>query len=324
MKSWQTKSLTILVVMAGLVVIPFFASGYITRFLTAVFMYLILTQAWNLFGGYTGYISFGHVAFFGVGAYSTAICMTKLNLPFHIGLAASALVPTIVALGLSFILFKLRGHYFVMGSLAIAEVFREIVSNMTSVTEGGMGITMPLLPWEVETLNKVFYFLMLITAVVTAITVLITVRSRYGYAFRAIRDGELGASAIGINTTLYKTFSLCLSALFVGITGGIYAYWITYIEPNNVFNAQISILMLVMVYLGGRGTILGPILGASVLELLSEIFWVKFLTIHTAILGIMIVVVVLFMPGGIMELVTRGRAGISWQWFKQNLTRYKV
>jgi len=161
-------------------------------------------------------------------------------------------------------------------------------------------------------------------AVLTVITTVIVVRSRSGYAFLAIRDGELVASVLGINTVFYKTFCLALSSFFPALAGGIYAYWMTYVEPASVFDIKISILMLVMAFLGGRGTVLGPILGAFLLQVLSEIFWAKFITIHTAILGVVMVIVILFLPGGIVELVKRGREGFSLRWLRENLNRYRV
>ena len=317
---WSVAS----IVLAVLLILPFTASGYVVRFLTFTFMFLILAESWNLFGGYTGYTSFGHVAFFGIGAYSTAICMVKLGIPFCVSAILGGAFSALMALLLATVLFRMKSHYFVMGSLGVAEVTREIVSNMTKITGGGMGLTMPILPWEAQTSNTFFYFLMFGVAVLTVITTVIVVRSRSGYAFLAIRDGELVASVLGINTVFYKTFCLALSSFFPALAGGIYAYWMTYVEPASVFDIKISILMLVMAFLGGRGTVLGPILGAFLLQVLSEIFWAKFITIHTAILGVVMVIVILFLPGGIVELVKRGREGFSLRWLRENLNRYRV
>ena len=305
-------------------VLPWVGTGYLTRFTTNLLMFMVLAQAWNLIGGLAGYPSFGNVAFFGIGAYTTGIMMAKTGLPFLPSLALAAPAGAVFAVAIGLPVLRLRGHYFAVATFATAEAMREIVNNLTGLTGGGMGLSLPLMSGGARAIGFFFYYLMFgLFLAALAVSVLVA-RSRLGYGLLAIREDEEAAMVAGIDTTRYKVIAFALSAFLTALAGGIYAYWITYIEPANVFDVLIGVTMLVMVLLGGSGTLWGPPVGAIVLIVLTEVVWARFLELHAAILGGVIILVVIFLPDGLMAMVRQGRRGLSPANLLQNIRRYGV
>lgn len=293
-----------------LVLGPFILSGYWVRVLTSVFMYAALACSMNLIAGYTGYADFGNVVFLGVGAYTTAILMNETSLPLPAAVLAGGMVCMLYAGLLGWPILRLRGHYFAIATLGVNEATKQIVRNLSGLTGGGMGITLPLSGLGPKDFNTLIYFIMFgLMLAYLGITYFIR-RRPFGYALMSIRDDEDAAEVMGINTTRYKMMAWGTSAFLTGVVGGFFAYWYTYIEPPAVFNIVISIKYLIMMLLGGGGTILGPVIGAFILGLLSEVIWGRFMELHMAVLGLVIVLVVLLMPGGFMELI-RGRLSLS-------------
>ncbi|MGH7267181.1 MAG: branched-chain amino acid ABC transporter permease [Candidatus Rokuibacteriota bacterium] len=288
-------------VVALLAVAPWVASGYWVRVLSGIFMFGALAQSLNFMAGFTGYADFGNVVFFGVGAYVTATLMLKAGLPVLLAVPAGSLAAALLASLLGLPLLRLRGHYFAIATIGVLEAVREITSNV-AFFGGGMGITLPVFTESPEAFYRVIYYALL--AVLTAHTAVAwwLGRSRFGYALRTIKADEEAAAVMGIHTTRYKTLVWALSAFCTGTVGGIYAYWLKYIEPPFVFDILISVKYWIMMLLGGAGTVLGPIAGAFLLELLSVFIWGQFLRGHMLILGVAITLVVLFMPGGFIEL----------------------
>lgn len=301
---------------------PFVLTGYWVRVLTDIFMYAILAQAWNLIAGYAGYPAFGNVVFFGTGAYTTAILMMKAHLPFLPSLLAGGVFSLLYASVLGPPVLRLKGHYFAIATVALDLATREVVFNMTGLTGGGSGLTLPLSPLSPKVFFGGIYALMLAILLLTVLVTFLISRSRFGYGLRAIRADEDGAATLGVNTTLYKTAAWALSALFTGLAGGVYVYWTTYIEPSVVFDMRIAAQFAIMVFLGGAGTILGPVLGAFVLVLLSDLLWSRFLYLHTAILGFIVVLVVIFLPKGLMDFFVTGRFGLAY--FRRNLKEHRI
>lgn len=314
--------LLIILALAFLLSAPFFLTGYWVRVLTDSFMYGVLAQAWNLIAGYAGYPAFGNVVFFGTGAYTTAILMVKAQLPFPPSLLAGGIFSLLYAGLLGLPVLRLKGHYFAIATVALDLATREAVFNMTGLTGGGTGLTLPLSPLSPKAFFGGIYFLMLGILILTILTIFLVTRSRFGYGLRAIRADEDGAATLGVNTTLFKTIAWSLSAFFTGLAGGVYAYWTAYIEPSVVFDMRIAAQFTIMTFLGGAGTILGPILGAFVLVLLSDLIWSRFLYLHTAILGFIIVLVVIFLPKGLMDVFTTGRFGLAY--FLRNLKEHRI
>jgi branched-chain amino acid transport system permease protein len=290
-------------------VLPFLVTGFWVRLVTSIFMFAILASALNIIAGYTGYAAFGNMIFFGMGAYTVAVLMTKAGFPFLAAFLCAGVLSMVLAVLLGLLLLRLKGHYFALGSLGAMEAVRQIVDIWTDLTGGSQGITVPALRGSPHFVNTFFYFAMFALLVVIVIFVSRLHRNRLGYAFKAIRADEEAANVMGINTTKYKIIAWSLSALFTGLTGAIYAYWFSYIDPPTVFNVMWVVNMFVIILIGGIGTVFGPVVGAVILETVSELVWSRFINLHLGILGTIIILAVLFMPKGILSLNWKGLAG---------------
>ena len=298
MRSW----LTLAVIAPLLAALPLVGNNYALRLATTVFMYSVMAQSWNFIGGLAGYPSFATAAFFGLGAYASAILQNH-GVPMVPAWACAGVAALLFAAFLGGAILHLRGHYFAIASLIVAEMLREIVNTLPDFTGGGKGMNLPLLKLSVTAQAQFFFYAMLALAVLTVATAIVIHRSKLGFGLRCIQQNESAADIIGINSYAYKTAGFCLSAVFVGVAGAIYASWVNYIDPPDVFDVLISVKPMVMVLLGGLGTIFGPPLGAVVLLLLEEVVWRNFLTMHVAALGVIIVVLVLFLPHGLLALI---------------------
>ena len=315
----QKNGIVLTILTLLFIALPFFVSGFWVRLVTGIFMFAILASALNIIAGFTGYAAFGNMIFFGVGAYTTAIFMNKLRFPFFTSLMLSGAIAVLLAIVLGLLLLRLKGHYFALATLGAAEGMHQLVNNLTDLTGGGQGMSLPQMKGSPFVLNLFFYFLMFFFLVIITFIVWQLSKNRLGYAFKAIRANEEAASVMGINTTYYKIYAWSLSGLFTGFTGGIYAYWFTYIDPPTVFDVMMVVKMFVIILIGGAGTVFGPIIGAFILESISELVWAKFINLHLGILGTIIMLVVIFMPNGIIDLVTnkRGFKGII-KYLKEN------
>lgn len=283
---------------------PFFLNFYWLRILSNIFIFAILTQGLNIITGYTGYPAFGNVVFFGLGAYSTGILMVKWQSSFIASMGAGVLVCAIFTLVFGLPLLRLKGHYFAIATLGLNEATRAITDNLTDLTGGGMGLSLPLRAGDITVNTLYFYFLLYGTMLLSILVTFFLVRGRFGYACRAIRADEETAESMGVNTTRYKTLAWMISAVFTGIAGSIYAYWMTYIDPATVFDMTIAIKAFVMLLLGGAGTLLGPIVGAFFLETISTLTWSHFLNVHIGTLGAIVMLIVIFMPKGFIFFLT--------------------
>ena len=297
MKSWVVLIAFALLLAA----LPLAGSNYLLRLATTVCMYAVMAQSWNFIGGLAGYPSFATAAFFGFGAYTSAILQSH-GAPLVLAWGCAGLAALVFAAFLGGAILHLRGHYFAIASLIVAEMLREIVNTMPG-TGGGKGMNLPILKISVAAQAQFFFYAMLALAVLCTAAAIIIHRSKLGFGLRCIQQNEDAASILGVNTYAYKTAAFSLSAVFVGIAGAIYASWVHYIEPPDVFDVLLAIKPLVMVLLGGLGTIFGPALGAVILLTFEELVWRNFLTIHAAALGLIIVVLVLFLPSGILSLI---------------------
>lgn len=275
------------------------------RTIGTVLMFVALASAWNLIGGYTGYASFGQVGFFGLGAYATVVFMLHLRWSFWLAMAASAVVAGLFAAGVGAPLLRLKGHYFAVATLGVAEGLREVVINLPRLTGGGAGITIPTVSAGAPTRwlgNDGFYLLFLFLAIGVVAVSLAVSRSRGGYGMRAIHQDEDAAAAMGVNTTVTKTVVFAGSAALTGAIGSAYAFQQVTIFPDRLFDVEITILMIVMVVIGGAGTVLGPVLGALVVGLASEWLRGQYTTWHTFILGGLIVAAVVLLPQGFVSI----------------------
>ena len=209
------------------------------------------------------------------------------------------------AAALGAIILRLRGHYFAIGSIGIVEVVRLVISSWDSVTGGGDGLNLPLMSGGPDAVARIFLLVMILIMVAVFLITIVVDRSRLGFGLRCIQQNEDAANMVGINTTWYKVIAFTLSALFCGTVGAAYASWIGYIDPTDSFSIIMSIKVPVMCLLGGPGTALGPVVGTAVFTLLEEVFWANFLDYNRAILGAVIVVLIFFLPGGLLALSYR-------------------
>jgi branched-chain amino acid transport system permease protein len=296
------------VVLAGVLVLallPLVGGNYALRLGTTLAMYVVLAVSWSFIGGMAGYPSFATAAFFGLGAYTSAILEGK-GVPMVLAWAAAGASASLFAGVIGLAILHLKGHYFAIASLALAEVLRELVNSSADLTGGGMGLNLPVPRWGVQLQAQIFYYAMLALAALTMAAAVLVRDSRLGFGLRCIQQNEDAAVMLGIDARIYKTAAFVLSAVFVGAAGAIYASWVHYIEPADVFDILLSVKPLVMVLIGGLGTLFGPAIGAAVLLLLEEAVWRNFLTVHAAVLGVLIVLLVLFLPGGMAALGRRG------------------
>jgi len=263
-----------------------------------IFMWIALAGSWNIISGLTGYVSFGHVAFFGAGAYAGAILITKAGWWWPPAAVAAGLVACVVALIIGWPCLRLKGPYFAIAMLGLNEVLRALVSYFEGLTGGGNGLSLPTLQASVP----VYYAMGLTAAGVTALTYLV-VTSRFGLRLMTIREDEVAAEAMGIDTFRHKLYAFLLSAVGPGIVGGLAARDQGYIEPVSVFPLVMTITMIVMALFGGKGTVWGPVLGAVVLFVFQEAVWARFIYLHQLLFGAIIVAVVLLMPRGVLGLL---------------------
>lgn len=279
---------------------------------TQMFMLATLASNWNLIGGFTGYVDFGHAVFFGLGAYGTGIMMAKVGWSFAPALLLGAVVAVLFALFIGSATLRLKGPYFSIAMLGTFVAVREIVRVVRPLTGGGSGLTLP--PY----LNRpLFYYLtLLLTALVVFIIWWIR-RSEFGATLIAIREDEVGAEMRGINVTLHKITAFAIAAFFTGIVGGMWAYQNTFINPDGVFIEARTVDMVMMAMLGGLGTVAGPVIGATIIYWLRDVVWANFLQFHLIIQGLLLILIVLFVPEGIMgTLGDRSSTSLGRLWGK--------
>jgi branched-chain amino acid transport system permease protein len=280
---------------------PLWGSNYIVRVAIMIAMYTTLTLSWNFIGGFAGYPSFSTAAFFGVGCYAGALAQRN-GVPMVLAWIVATVVVAAIAAALGAIILKLRGHYFAIGSIAVVEVARLVISSWGSVTGGGDGLNLPLLSGGPNAVARIFLLVMISIMIITFIVTVIVDRSRLGFGLRCIQQNEDAANMVGVNNRLYKVIAYTLSALFCGTIGAAHASWTGYIDPSDSFSILMSVKVPVMCLLGGPGTVLGPVIGTAAFMMLEEVFWANFLDYNRAILGAVIVVLIFFLPGGLLAL----------------------
>lgn len=300
----------LVVAVALLAAAPLVLNNYWLRVLTTVFMYAIVTQGLNVIVGLAGYHAFGNAVFFGFGAYACGVAMTA-GAPLPLGLLAGVLVSALVAGVIGWPILRLRGHYFAIATVALNLAAIQLVIQVGGLTGGAQGLALPLSDLAPGPLYRAIYLVMLAGMVGATLLVWVILRLPFGYALRAIRDGERAAGVMGIDTTATKVLAWAISAGITGFAGALWAYWITFIEPSSAFDPAIGVKGYMMLILGGLGTVLGPVIGAFALEFLATLVWGGFLQAHQIVFGILIVIICLVAPNGILDA---GRRAIrSWR-----------
>lgn len=290
------RSLALIAGLAVLAVLPQLAGSYITVFLIVLFIHVVLAASYDLVGGYMGYINLGHAGFFGLGAYAFAIVATR-GLPLAPALAVAAVSSAVLALLVSYPLFRLRGVYFAIASFGLVVLLRQLALNLGELTNGVAGMSLPVQYDPVLT-----YYLTLALSVAALGSNFLISRRRLGLALACIRDDEDVAEGTGINVLRYKILALTISASFAGVIGAVFAWFLIFINPDSVFGLEISLMPIVMAMLGGSGTVVGPLLGAAFLQVVQEVLWTNVPVfrshLHLATYGVILALVGLLMPNG--------------------------
>jgi branched-chain amino acid transport system permease protein len=273
--------------------------------LGTVFMYVVLTQAWNILGGYGGYLNFGMVTFFGTGAYASAILFHYFGLSPFLTAPLAGLAAALAGLIIGIPTLRLRGAYFALVTMIITFAVQIVALNL-KWTQGALGIYMQpigLTPLGVE---RLFYFLFLALAVLVTALVYAIERSNMGWALVAIREDEDAAEIIGIKTIEVKWIANAIACFIAGVVGGLYAQRIMYIEPFGTFAFDISLNTVLMAVIGGAGTWQGPLIGAPVVLLVADTLRVTFTSeVNRMIFSVVVIVIALFIPGGVMGVINR-------------------
>lgn len=295
----------LLVLAIFLCVIPFYTSDYIVSVLLDILTWIALTESWIILSGFTGYISLGHSAFFGIGAYVMAISWLKLPYPLIVLISAASSM--VLAFAIGFPVLRVRGPYFVILTLGLSEFAKYLFINYEVNIKGTVGRILLGVP-NIQTL----YFSLLVIAGVTILCAYLIKRSRFGYGLASIREDEDAAESLGIDTSIYKWLAFGISAFFPGAIGATMALRRTYIDPYSVFDPIVSFQIIVMAFFGGMGKLYGPVLGACVLTLISEFLWARYPHFYLIILGVILVLIVKFMPSGILELFGKASKLVSF------------
>lgn len=301
----KLKTLFPLLIMAiwvfALAMTPTLMGNYEVRIAISIAMFTGLALSWNIIGGYTGYPSFATAAFYGIGCYVGALAQRQ-GVPMAVCWLLAAIFVGGVSWVLGSIVLRLKGHYFAIGSIALVDISRLVVSSWGDVTGGGDGLNVPLMQGRPAEVSAFVLFVMLGIMISAFVANVIVDKTPLGFGLRCIEQNEDAADMVGIDTNRFKIVAFVLSAIFPGAIGAVYASWVGYIDPTDSFAILMTIKVPVMVLLGGAGTLLGPVVGAVSFVLLEELFWANFLAWNRAIMGAIIVLVIFFLPGGVLKI----------------------
>ncbi|MFC7157686.1 branched-chain amino acid ABC transporter permease [Halomarina halobia] len=299
-RRWAVVGLLLSVFVLG---VPFIFNSYVSGLMFSILMFCILASSWNILSGYSGYISFGHAAFFGLGAYATALLVIRTGINPFLAILIAGVVTVIGSLPLATATLRLDDVQFSIVMLAFAEILLVASQTFEGLTEGVRGLALPIGDYAL-----LVYVSMFLLCVVTVLTSYFISRSHIGLALRSIHDDEDAAEAMGVNTTRYKVLAFSVSAFFPGLTGGIAAIYWTYINPSTVFDPILSGEMMIMSVLGGMGTVAGPLIGATVLTPLGAETRAQFPFLHGLVFGGLFLLFVLTMPEGVVNRVINIRS----------------
>lgn len=280
-------------------------SDYYQHLVIIALMWVVIGSSWNLLAGYTGQVSFGHAIFFGTGAYTAGIFVTKLGLSAWWGLVFGGATSMLLALFVGWVCFRLRGPYFALATLAGGEIMRLVATNWESLTEGMVGILI------IQSFRSKlpYYYIALGLAVLCIYVISLVMKSKWGYYFVSIREDQDAAESLGISTSLYKNVSLLISAFFTGSAGAFYMNYMAFIDPQVVYSLHyISIMAILVGIVGGVATIWGPAVGAFIMVGVQETFRSSFFGLapkwisqgHALVFGLLVIFVIMFMANGIV------------------------
>ena len=292
----------VLLVGAGVLVLPhLMTNDYWRQLLNQALIYIVIVVGYNFVTGDVGQLSMAQQGFFCIGAYTTALLMTQAGWPWWAALLASICVTGVVGAVVGIPTLKVRGQYLIMVTMAFSEIVRLVATNWSSLTGGASGVTKipspSLGPWHFESKTSIYY-LFLVMALAMIVVAWRVRQTKYGRAFLAIRDGELAADVMGLNTTYVKVVAFFLSAIFAGVGGNMFATSFNYISPDT-FGLGQTVLILAMLLIGGEGSIAGAAVGAIILTYLPELL--RFMeNYYVFVYGALILLITLFLPGGVV------------------------
>jgi len=270
--------------------------AYILNLIILICLYTILSHSWNILGGYTGQISLGHSTFFGIGALVFRYIWT-LGIPPYLALCGASISSLLLASVIGFPAFKLKGHYFAIGTLALSMIASVTVQNIFP------GVSFPPPQFLSKYSLVPIYYMALTAAVSTLVLVSLLTRSKLGLAFVSIREEEDAAEAIGINTFKYKVISMTLSTLIAGLGGGLFSFYVASYYYYVPFELGWSFDPVLISFIGGAGTVAGPVLGSIVFVILKELFAISLGQMNVLIFGIVFIFTVLFLPKGLIGII---------------------
>lgn len=297
---------------------PHFLSSYLLHVVILILYFAFLGSAWNIVSGYAGQFSFGHSAFFGVGAYASSLLYMKGGMSPWIGMFVGAILAAGLGGFIGYLTFryKLKGACFALATFAFSEMLRTVALNW-SFTEKAMGILIPLKEggsfYDFQFASKLPYYYVILFMVVAVLLVSYGLdHFKLGYYFKAIKEDEEAAGSLGINILKYKIMALVISAFFTALGGTFYAQYMFYIDPDITFGTNVTIEMILRTMLGGAGTVFGPLVGSAVLESVSEVmrsFLGEYKGLHIMFYATLLILVMIFFPYGLMGLVRKRRRG---------------
>ncbi len=311
MRSWLFLLISIAIAAAVFLLARLVGNDYVFFAGYVVLQYIVLATAWNILGGYTGYVNFGSAAFFALGAYTTVFSYKFFPLPIPLLMLLGGIVSGIVGLGTGYLTLRLRGAFFAIATLALAVVLQTLIVNWTYV--GGARGAYVIRPESVPVVGNYVHYLfllMLALAVIALVTARAIERSQLGYGFATIRDDELAAEASGVPTLRLKLVATTLSGALMGMAGAPFPYYIGYVQPSSAFALDYAVNSIAMPMIGGTTSWVGPLIGAILLGSLQQIATVTISSaVNLLIVGLLIVDCVIIAPNGIVGLVQGRRTG---------------
>lgn len=311
MKRYITPTFLVVLLVIFIAFPLVFSNPAYTSIAVFALVFAVAATGWNIFSGYTGYIALGHAAYFGIGAYAITILSLHWNMPGgyqpFLLLPVAGLVAAVFALPLGWIALRTRRHTFVVITVATFFIMQLLAYNLTGLTNGSTGLSLPIPDWTGDFFNLPFYYISLLMLLV-ALGVSWWIRnSKYGLGLLAIRDDEDRALGLGIKTEPFKLIAFVISAFFVGMAGAMYAYFIGSVYPPFAFDALFDLAIALMAFLGGLGTLAGPILGALILESTQQYFVLQFGAsgYYLIIYGVLFLVIILLLPQGIIPSLSK-------------------
>ncbi len=288
-------------------------SPYALHIFILLFIAIALGESWNVIGGFAGQYSVGHAAWYGLGAYGAFILLQRKAIAPWFGVWVAVAVAVIIAVAVGWITFRLRGPYFVLASIAVAEIIRLAALNWKELTNGAEGILAADAPplrlggtvitdWNSKT---PFFYMGLAMALFCIAVNFLVKRSKLGYYLQAIREDQDAAHSLGIPLTLSKNTALAISAACTALAGSFAAFYVGFIEPQGVFGIEVSIQMVLTCIIGGIGTVAGPVIGAVVVVLLSEALRASLSSAHLLVYGVLVIIVILTMPDGFVGFIAQ-------------------